>query len=223
MKTTHILGISSVVLAIGLAAFATRDKGETEPPAAGDTLQGAKLSARGDRNQADADEASSPPRVGRRATPKPGTKSNAEEKLNELLTGPERVRLAEARLKYQEVENPPQERSGRDRAYAKLSEDIRTAIASNPDGWIETYESLRRDLEARHGGSPVRGGASPGSGLPEELPSAKPPSSPSSPTEELTPEYLKWAELQAERLIDFEKRSKPSNTTRDPRFKRPTQ
>ncbi|MGB1129253.1 MAG: hypothetical protein ACPG4K_04335 [Haloferula sp.] len=258
MNRTTLIASATVVVALGLTAWALRG------PSAGESVidspdaeDAAKFSNRPASPVGTSDGPSFPPLPGGPARlsnrgERPATGGiTANQRLDlSQLSATQRAQIAAAREQQAGLLKPSTSKSqakalkSKQRAVEKMREDVRTAVMTNPNGWIDTYASLNRDFRKNNGGY-FGGGAAvarPGTGndtsdpvdttpVPE-VPTPDPvdPTDPVEPTDPETPEepVVEPIELpvpleEAERLADeYRQQNKDAHsgrTERDDRFK----
>ena len=190
MKPTKILISSAAVLALGLSAWAMLGPDSVDAPGTpGGDDDAARFSNRpaskvgAPRSTSPSPRPTGPVKLTDRTPTKPTELAKTREDLNRLLTPAQQASLAAARQRAASlppglVAKQPRVTSSRQKAITKMQEDLRTAVKTNPSGWIETYDSLNREFTRSNG----NGGYYGGGGLPGNSPDPVEPSTPE-PTE----------------------------------------
>jgi len=204
MKPTTILISSAAVLALGLSSWAVLgpEGGEESGTAATDD-SAARFSKRpaskvgSPRAAQDAPRPTGPVKLSDRSTPTPTPESRGVQNLNKLLTPAQKASIAAARQQAASLPpglaaKQPRVTPAKQRAITKMQEDLRTAVKTNPGGWIDTYASLNRDFNQSNRSSSNNGYYNGGGGYYNgggNLPSTSP-----DPVEPTTPEPVEPVE-----------------------------
>ena len=200
MNRTILIASTTAVAALGLTTWLVMgpdpdNRGDSRPGDDAARFSNRPASAVGDSRPSHRPPMpSGPARLSDRSSnPKD---SGSKPDMGRLLSPSQRAQLEQARQQRPPVpesstgtSSTKPTRSSKDRAIAKMREDVRTAIRTNPEGWIDTYASLNRDFARNNGNYYGRGigGGVPGRNPQPSEPGGNP--SPESPQPETpTPE-----------------------------------
>ncbi|GAA5481544.1 hypothetical protein [Haloferula sargassicola] len=158
MKPTVVIASATLVVAAGLAVFISLpDRGGEENGLLPEELTASKLTQRHGGDAATDDKRA--PVMGRRPTPGVPLSAEAVAKMEDSMSPELRAAYMEGRAKNHPT--PEQtERANRQVAaakdMAKVREKLAAAVQSDPDGWVDTYNSVMQQHRDTFG-SPVGG------------------------------------------------------------------
>lgn len=169
MNRTTLIASATVVVALGLTAWALRGPSAGEPVIdSPDAEDAAKFSNRPASPVGSSGGPSFPPLPGgparlsnRGERPETGG-ITANQRLDlSQLSATQRAQIAAARRNHPLTPTSKAQAKtlkAKQRAVEKMREAVRTAVMTNPDGWIDTYASLNRDFRRNNGNYSGGGG-----------------------------------------------------------------
>lgn len=243
MNRTTLIVSGAAVIALGLTGWALLGPDSSDASSAkAQVASGSKYSDRpaskvnGSRNSDQSPFPSGAARYSNRSTSRPDETTKAKDAMNRLLTSDQRQSVAAARQNWGKAQLAGKTGSAwntkaKKQAISQMREDLRTAVTTDPEGWISTYESLNRDFErdngqyfgrSNNGGVPTDNPEPTEPSTPEpQAPEPETPVDPVDPVEELPelPVPIDEAQRLAEEFRQKTKNTLPGPTVREDRYK----